>query len=96
MAAYGAPGKGNTLLNYCGIREDFVELRGRPQPAQARSLHPGHAHPDPPAGDAHGAQARLRADPAVESEDEIVEQIAYIRDWGGRFVVPIPEVQEYA
>ena len=47
IAAYGAPGKGNTLLNYCGIRSRPRRLHGRPQPVQARPVHARDAHPDP-------------------------------------------------
>ena len=60
------PGKGNTLLNHCGIRADLVAFSGRPQPVQARQVPAGHAHPDPPGRGARRGAARLRADHAVE------------------------------
>ena len=49
VAGYGAPGKGNTLLNHCGIRTDLLALHRRPQPLQAREVPARHAHPGPPA-----------------------------------------------
>ena len=50
VVGYGAPGKGNTLLNYCGIRYRFPRLHRRPQPLQAGTFTPGTRHPDPPSG----------------------------------------------
>ena len=46
IAGYGAPGKANTLLNYCGIRTDLVEYLVDRNPVQARAVHAGHPHPD--------------------------------------------------
>ena len=66
VVAYGAPGKGNTLLNHCGIRSDLMRVHRRPEPVQARHVPAWHAHPDPPRGGAGGGSARLRADHAVE------------------------------
>ena len=47
IAGYGAPAKGNTLLNYCGVGRDFIDFTVRRQPAQAGPRPAGHAHPDP-------------------------------------------------
>ncbi len=92
VAGYGAPAKGNTLLNYCGIGPDCIDYTVDRSPHKQGRFLPGthipiHA-PDASARDA----ARLRADPAVEPEGRDHEQMAAIRDWGGRFVVPIPEL----
>jgi len=93
VAAYGAPGKGNTLLNYCGIREDFVSFAVDRNPHKHGRFTPGTHIPilDP------SALAERKPDYVLilpwNLRAEIVEQNSYIRDWGGRFVVPIPEVE---
>jgi SAM-dependent methyltransferase len=95
IAGYGAPGKGNTLLNYCGIRTDFVDYTVDRNPyKQGRYLPGTHIpihHPD--------RIAQARPDFVLilpwNLKDEILDQLAYVRDWGGRFVVPIPEVMVY-
>jgi SAM-dependent methyltransferase len=95
VAGYGAPGKGNTLLNYCGIRSDFLEYTVDRSPYKQGLFLPGTRipihHPD--------RLAETRPDYVLilpwNLKDEIVEQLAYVRGWGGRFVVPIPEVRVY-
>jgi len=92
VAGYGAPGKGNTLLNYCGIRTDFIDFTvDRSTYKQGKFLPGTHIpihHPD--------RIREARPDYVLilpwNFKDEIVQQMAYIREWGGRFVVPIPEV----
>jgi SAM-dependent methyltransferase len=95
IVGYGAPGKGNTLLNYCGIRTDFVDFTVDRSPYKQGKFLPGtHIpihHPD-----------RLRdARPDYvlilpwNLKGEIMEQLAYVREWGGRFLVPIPEPRVY-
>jgi hypothetical protein len=93
VAAYGAPGKGNTLLNYCGIRTDFVDYACDRNPYKHGRLTPGtHIPIFPPE-----KLAETRPDYVLilpwNLKDEIVAQLAYIREWGGRCVVPIPEVE---
>jgi hypothetical protein len=95
IAGYGAPGKGNTLLNYCGIRTDFLDYTVDRNPYKQGRFLPGtHIpihHPD------HIAQTRpdfLLVLP-WNLKDEILDQLSYVRDWGGQFVVPIPEVMVY-
>jgi 2-polyprenyl-3-methyl-5-hydroxy-6-metoxy-1,4-benzoquinol methylase len=90
IAGYGAPGKGNTLLNYCGIRTDFLDFTvDRSVYKQGRSL-PGTHIPifEPEEID------RRRPDYVFilpwNVKDEIIEQMAHIREWGGQFIVPIP------
>ena len=93
VVGYGAPGKGNTLLNYCGIRTDFVDFTvDRSAYKQGKFLPGTHIpihHPD--------RIREARPDYVLilpwNLRDEIVEQLAYIREWGGKFVVPIPEVR---
>lgn len=95
VAGYGAPGKGNTLLNYCGIREDFLDYTVDRSPHKQGKFLPGtHIpifHPD--------KIKETKPDFVMilpwNLKTEIMEQMAYIRGWGGRFVVPIPEARVY-
>lgn len=92
IAGYGAPGKGNTLLNYCGIRTDFLDYTVDRNPYKQGKYTPGTHIPilDP------AEIRRTRPDYVLilpwNLKDEIVAQHAYVREWGGRFVVPIPRV----
>ena len=94
VVAYGAPAKGNTLLNYCGIEPGLVQYTVDRNPHKQGCFLPGSRLP-------------IRAPEAIDEtqpdwllilpwnlEREIVEQMAHVRDWGGRFVVAVPEVRE--
>ncbi len=96
IAAYGAPAKGNTLLNYCGIRSDFIDFTCDLNPHKQ-----GHFLP--------GSHIPIRSPEAIREEkpdvvlilpwnlkDEIMEQLAFIREWGGRFAVRTPELELHA
>lgn len=95
IAAYGAPAKGNTLLNYCGVRTDFIDYTVDRSPHKQNLLLPGThipiMHPD--------YIKETKPDYLLilpwNLKDEIIAQTAFIREWGGSFVVPIPEVQVY-
>jgi hypothetical protein len=96
VAGYGAPGKGNTLLNYCGIRTDLVEYTVDRNPHKHGKFLPGtHIPIYPPA-----RIGQTRPDYVLilpwNLKDEIQAQLAYVREWGGRFLVPIPEVRDFA
>jgi SAM-dependent methyltransferase len=93
VVGYGAPGKGNTLLNYCGIRTDFIDFTVDRNTYKQGKFLPGTRIP-------------ILAPPAIRDarpdyvlilpwnfKDEIMEQMAHIREWGGKFVVPIPQVR---
>jgi SAM-dependent methyltransferase len=92
VAGYGAPGKSATLLNYCGIGRDLIEYTVDRSPyKQGRFLPGSHIpiyHPD--------RIRETKPDYVVilpwNLKDEILSQLQYIREWGGRFVVPIPNV----
>ncbi len=93
IAGYGAPGKGNTLLNYCGIREDFIDYVVDRNPFKHGKYLPGsHIPVYPP-----DRIAETKPDYVLilpwNLTDEIVAQLGYVREWGGRFVIPIPEVK---
>jgi C-methyltransferase C-terminal domain len=93
VAGYGAPGKGNTLLNFCGIRADLLEFTVDRNPYKQGQFLPGTRIP------IHHPEALERARPDFililpwNLTDEVVAQLSHARDWGGQFVVPIPEVK---
>ena len=95
IAGYGAPGKGNTLLNYCGIRADFLDYTVDRNPYKQGQYLPGTHIPI----FAPERLAQTRPDYILilpwNLKNEIMAQLAYARDWGARFVVPIPEVEVY-
>jgi SAM-dependent methyltransferase len=93
VAGYGAPGKGNTLLNYCGIGPDLLPYTVDRNPYKHGRVTPGTHSP------IHSPEriAEDRPDFVLilpwNLRDEIIGQLAYIREWGGRFVVPIPALE---
>jgi SAM-dependent methyltransferase len=92
VAGYGAPGKGNTLLNYCGVRTDFLDYTVDRNPYKQGKFLPGtHIPIYPPEKIAQTKPDFVLILP-WNLKDEVIKQLAYIREWGGRFVVPIPEV----
>jgi SAM-dependent methyltransferase len=96
VAGYGAPGKGNTLLNYCGIGTDFLDYTVDRNPYKQGKFLPGtHIPIHPPA-----RIEETRPDYVLilpwNLKEEIIEQLSYIRSWGGQFLVPIPDVKVYS
>ena len=93
VAAYGAPAKGNTLLNYCGIGRDFIDFTVDRNPAKQNRFLPGTHLP------VYAPEKLTDAKPDYvlilpwNIKDEIMDKMHHIRDWGGRFVVPIPKVE---
>jgi SAM-dependent methyltransferase len=92
IVGYGAPGKGNTLLNYCGIRTDFVEFTVDRNPFKQGKFLPGTRIPIFAPDKIREARPDYVLILPWNLKDEIMGQLGYIREWGGRFVVPIPEV----
>jgi hypothetical protein len=95
IAGYGAPGKGNTLLNYCGVRADFLDYVVDRNPYKQGKFLPGtHI----PIFAPEKIQA-MRPDYVLilpwNLKAEVMQQLSYIREWGGQFVVPIPQVEIY-
>ena len=90
IVGYGAPGKGNTLLNYCGIREDFLDFTVDKNPYKQGRYLPGTHIPifDPSRLD------EVKPDYIFilpwNFKDEIMTQLAHTRSWGAKFIVPIP------
>jgi len=93
VLGYGAPAKGNTLLNYCGIRSDMIGFTVDRSPHKQGLLLPGTRIP------IRAPAALIAARPDYvfilpwNLRDEIMTQMAEIREWGGRFVVPIPRLE---
>jgi hypothetical protein len=92
LAGYGAPGKGNTLLNYCGIRTDFLDYTVDRNPYKQGKYLPGTHIPIFPPEKITETKPDYVLILPWNLKDEIMSQLAYIRDWGARFVIPIPEV----
>src|SRR5262245_7822077 len=95
IAGYGAPGKGNTLLNYCGIRTDFLEYTVDRNPYKHGRFLPGTHIPIFPPERIRETRPDYVLILPWNLKDEIIEQVSYIRSWGGQFVVPIPDVKVY-
>jgi hypothetical protein len=93
VAGYGAPGKGNTLLNYCGIRTDFLDYTVDRNPYKHGKFTPGTHIPIFPPDKIDETKPDYVLILPWNFKDEIVSQMARIRSWGGKFVVPIPSVQ---
>jgi SAM-dependent methyltransferase len=93
IVGYGAPAKGNTLLNYCGIRVDFISYTVDINPHKQNKFLPGThipiKHPDSIMKDKPDYVLIL----PWNIKEEIMEQMKGIREWGGKFVVPIPRVE---
>jgi hypothetical protein len=96
IAGYGAPGKGNTLLNYCGIRTDFVDYTVDRNPYKQGKYLPGTHIPILPPNRIQETKPDYLLILPWNLKDEIIKQNSFIREWGGQFVIPIPEVKVYS
>ncbi|HEY7052926.1 MAG TPA: class I SAM-dependent methyltransferase [Mycobacterium sp.] len=96
VVGYGAPGKGNTLLNYCGIRSDLLEYTVDRNPYKHGRFTPGTRIP------IHDPELIAKDRPDVvlalpwNLEAELTEQLAYIAEWGGQLVFPLPTLHTAA
>jgi len=93
IIGYGAPAKGNTLLNYCGIRTDFLDYTVDANPHKQNLFLPGThipiKHPD---------QIRIDKPDYIlilpwNIKEEIMDQLSFVKTWGGKFIIPIPRVE---
>jgi 2-polyprenyl-3-methyl-5-hydroxy-6-metoxy-1,4-benzoquinol methylase len=93
VVGYGAPAKGNTLLNYCGIKPDFISYTVDRSPYKQGKYLPGSRIPiEAP------EKIRITKPDFVfilpwNIKDEVMEQMSFIREWGGKFVIPIPKLE---
>jgi SAM-dependent methyltransferase len=95
VVGYGAPAKGNTLLNYCGVRTDFIDYTVDRSPHKQGLFLPGTHIP------VHAPDKIRETKPDYvlilpwNIKDEIMQQMAFIGEWGGQFAVPIPAARVY-
>ena len=95
IAGYGAPGKGNTLLNYCGIRTDFIEYTVDRNPYKHGKFLPGTHIPVFPPEKIRETRPDYVLILPWNLKDEIRKQLSFVREWGGKLVVFIPEVEVF-
>jgi hypothetical protein len=91
IVGYGAPGKGNTLLNYCGVGTDFIDYTVDRNPFKHGRFTPGTHIPICPPDRIFETRPDFVLILPWNLKTEIMQQMARIREWGGRFIVPIPE-----
>src|SRR5262249_29258570 len=93
VVGYGAPAKGNTLLNFCGIRSQLLEFTVDRSPHKQGHFLPGTHIP------IYAVEEIARAKPDYlfilpwNLKEEIMNQMGFIREWGGKFVIPIPHLE---
>jgi C-methyltransferase C-terminal domain/Putative zinc binding domain/Methyltransferase domain len=95
VVGYGAPGKGNTLLNYCGIRSDFLDYTVDRNPYKHGKFLTGTHIPVFDTGKIRETKPDYVLILPWNLKKEISEQLSYVREWGGKLVVPIPELEIY-
>jgi len=93
IVAYGAAAKGNTLLNYCGIREDFIDYVADLNPHKQDKYLPGTHIPVYSPEQLKITQPDYILILPWNLQAEIMQQLSFIREWGGQFIIPIPDVQ---
>jgi hypothetical protein len=93
VVGYGAPAKGNTLLNFCGIRTDFLDYTVDRSPYKQGQYLPGVRIPILSPDTIPQTKPDYVLILPWNIQDEVIQQMAFIREWGGQFVVPIPEVK---
>lgn len=93
VAAYGAAAKGNTLLNYCGVKKDLISYVVDANPHKQHKFMPASHIPVVDEQELRQNKPDYIIILPWNLKDEITTQLSYIRDWGGKFVVPIPSLQ---
>lgn len=93
MAAYGAAAKGNTLLNYCGVKHDLVDFVVDANPHKQNKFLPASHIPVLSDSVIREQKPDFMLVLPWNIKEEIMSQLEYIRDWGGKFVIPIPALQ---
>ncbi len=93
IVGYGAPGKGNTLLNYCGIKTDFIDYTVDRSPHKQNNYLPGSHIPIYAPDKIKETKPDYILILPWNLKTEIITQLKYVEAWGGKFVIPIPEVE---
>ncbi len=93
IVGYGAPAKGNTLLNYCGIRTDFISFTVDRNPYKQGKYLPGTHIPILDPDKIKETKPEYVFVMPWNIKDEIIQQLEFIREWGGKFIIPIPEIE---
>lgn len=93
VAAYGAAAKGNTLLNYCGVKADLIDFVVDANPHKQNKFMPSSHIPVMDEAYLKATRPDFVLILPWNLKTEITQQLAYIQDWGGKFVVPIPALQ---
>jgi C-methyltransferase C-terminal domain len=93
VAAYGAAAKGNTLLNFAGVRADLISLVADRNPAKQGKFMPGSRIPIVPEQVLRAARPDYVVILPWNLRSEVMQQLAYIRDWGGSFVTAVPQLE---
>ena len=91
ICGYGAPGKGNTLLNYCGIGTDFLDFTVDRNPHKHNRYTPGMHIPIHPIEALDAARPDFVLVLPWNLRQEIMQQMRRVADWGGKFIIPIPD-----
>ncbi|MEL7834373.1 class I SAM-dependent methyltransferase [Fodinibius sp. Rm-B-1B1-1] len=91
IVGYGAPGKGNTLLNYCGIGTDFIDYTVDRSPHKQGHYLPGSLIPILSPDKIKDTEPDYIFILPWNLKDEIIQQLRYVSDWGAQFIVPIPQ-----
>ena len=95
VAGYGAPAKGNTLLNYCGVGTELLQFTVDRSPHKQGRYLPGSRIPVYPPERLYEVRPDYVLILPWNLRDEIVDQLERVRDWGGKFVVPVPRLQVF-
>ncbi|HAK74141.1 MAG TPA: SAM-dependent methyltransferase [Sporomusaceae bacterium] len=93
IVGYGAPAKGNTLLNYCGIRTDFLEYTVDRSPYKQGNFLPGTRIPIESPEKIYLTRPDYVLILPWNIKEEIMEQLSFIREWNGKFIIPIPHLE---
>jgi hypothetical protein len=93
VAAYGAAAKGNTLLNYCGIKNDMISFVVDANPNKQNKFMPASHIPIVTEEFIRNEKPDFIIILPWNIKDEIIKQLNYVNSWGGKFVVPIPHLQ---
>jgi hypothetical protein len=96
IAGYGAPAKGNTLLNYCGIGRDFIDYTVDLNPHKQGRYLPGTHIPIRDPAEIRRTQPALVFILPWNLREEVIEQLAFVREWGGRFAARSPSIRIFS